>query len=146
VSWFSRKKVAEQLTCAEVVTSYGAVLEQTAESAKQIHPTSILPYEKPIIEAALLHLASQANTNVPASTLKAGYMQLSTFQDGMSGVEIDWTKSPPTDREEIAKFMAEVGPNLAQNAGEADFLLKETLRLSQEWDFRLAKLREQANA
>ncbi len=136
----------ETVTCADVVESYGSTIERLASSGRQMHSAKELPYEKPLIEAALLALAARGDTSIPEGALKAAYAELATFRDGDPGVAVLLAGPPPSTREELAAFMEETAPKLATQAREMKIIEEETARRAAEWDGRLARRRNGADA
>ena len=143
---FGKAKQQRAINCMDVVDAFGATIERLATTGRQTHSLDELPFEKPLIEAALLTLAVRGNTSASESMLKAGYVELSAFQEGKSGISVDMPGPPPSTREEIAKFMRDKAPNMSAQSKELEGVIKESAERSQEWDQRLASMKGSPDA
>lgn len=68
----------------QLVNSYGQALDSV--SGLEVANTSSLPAGKEVMKAALLLCIKLADTAQAREALKAGYVQLSTFQDGVGAI------------------------------------------------------------
>jgi len=75
---------ALKVTAQQLVNNYGQVLDSV--SGLEIADTSSLPASKEVMKAALLLCIRLSDTDQAREVLKAGYVQLSTFQDGVGTI------------------------------------------------------------
>lgn len=68
----------------QLVNSYGQALDSV--SGLEIADTSSLPSSKEALKAALLLCIKLSDTTQAREALKAGYVQLSTFQEGVGSI------------------------------------------------------------
>ena len=139
MSWFRKtEKVPARVRCIDVVQAYGAILEAEPYGAGGTIAEEKLPYDKPLIKAALVDAAT--TTGVPESQvmlLKVGFLELAAFRVDGGGKSPLWNSSKdlPKTRAEIAEFLRDFGDS--KESELAASVADEMSTLAEEWKLRV---------
>ena len=146
MSWFARLFASRQRQpdCMEIVSEYGAVVDQTHGQLNGIVSTDVLPYSKQQIKAALIQAAYLLKDDPKQlEALGSGYVALADFQPNAPLPK----KKPPTLEEgmamseaEFLAFMKEQEVRRPVDLKEAKKALAEAKQLLGEWQRYMTSL------
>jgi len=139
VNWFSRlfASPTKRPSCLEIVSAYGAVIEDTHGRANGMISTDVLPYSKQRIKAALIEAALLFKDDPKQlEFLGEGYIALADFQPNApmpKGRLPSLEEANAMSQDEFLAFMDEQQVPRQVDAVEGKRALAEAKQLIGEW-------------